>query len=275
VLNAGGAILQRLIGLPGGVTVILQSSGNTWAYANIQGDVTTTAGDAGSVTAGPVTYDPWGNLNPGQATLATTAGPNALGAYAATGKLTSTAAGTILLGARTFNPSEARFLSADPVSGGCANPYTYAFGDPLNHPDLTGEDVCIAITAEQAIELGRALIAGGSDKVIEKVLGGFGLGGELIALILKNAKSVGKMLIKEGNAALKMAGRSGSPARKANGAVVVAFGFKRILGFIPAPRITAIPATFIPGIDGPNKVDPATLGGQNIEVISNVCSFWL
>jgi hypothetical protein len=33
-----------------------------------------------------------------------------------------------------LNPAEARFLSVDPRPGDCANPYTYAFGDPLNHP---------------------------------------------------------------------------------------------------------------------------------------------
>jgi hypothetical protein len=33
-----------------------------------------------------------------------------------------------------------RFLTVDPVDGGCANPYTYGFGDPLNHPDLSGQE---------------------------------------------------------------------------------------------------------------------------------------
>jgi hypothetical protein len=32
-----------------------------------------------------------------------------------------------------------RFTQPDPVSGGCANNYTYAYGDPLNNPDLSGE----------------------------------------------------------------------------------------------------------------------------------------
>src|SRR5262249_62299355 len=79
---------------------------------------------------------------------------------AAAGKLTNTATGTILLGARTFNPVEARFLSVDPVHGGCANPYTYAFGDPLNQQDLSGQSFCLLIDASTAISLGKNLEGG-------------------------------------------------------------------------------------------------------------------
>jgi RHS repeat-associated protein len=142
VLDTSNNILQQLVALPGGVTVTLQASGNTWSYTNLQGDTTATASQAGTLTAGPVTYDPWGNLNPGQTAPANTTGPSTLGAYTTSGKLTSTATGTILLGARTFNPTEARFLSVDPVNGGCANVYAYAFGDPLDHGDLTGQASC-------------------------------------------------------------------------------------------------------------------------------------
>jgi len=138
VLDTAGHILQQFAGLPGGVSVTLQSSGNVWSYANLQGDTTITADGAGNVTSGPRTYDPWGNLIPGQPAAANMSGPNVLGGYGAEGKLTNSATGTILLGARTYNPGEARFLSVDPHQGGCANSYTYAFGNPLTHSDLTG-----------------------------------------------------------------------------------------------------------------------------------------
>jgi large repetitive protein len=125
------------------VTAILQPAGSpTWSYANLQGHTTITADNSGTIISGPVTYDPWGNLNPGQTATTITTGPNALGAYASHGKLTNKATGTIALGARTFNPIEARFLSVDPIAGGCANPYTYAFGDPLTGSDLTGKAGC-------------------------------------------------------------------------------------------------------------------------------------
>jgi RHS repeat-associated protein len=142
VLNASNSVLQQLVALPGGVTVAVQPSGNVWSYVNLQGDTTCTANASGSLISGPVTYDPWGNLNPGQTAPSNVTGVNTLGAYATSGKLTNTTTGTILLGARTTTPAEGRFLSVDPVFGGCANPYTYAFGDPLNHGDLTGQAVC-------------------------------------------------------------------------------------------------------------------------------------
>jgi hypothetical protein len=82
----------------------------------MQGDTTATADGTGTLASGPFTYDPWGNLNPGQTGPASTPGPNSLDAYATSGKLTDTATGTILLGARTFNPVETHFLSVDPVA---------------------------------------------------------------------------------------------------------------------------------------------------------------
>jgi RHS repeat-associated protein len=146
ILDGSSNILQQLVPLPGGVTVTLQYNDNIWSYTNLQGDTTATASNTGSRSSGPFTYDPWGNLNPGQTPTANTTGPNTLGAYATSGKLTNTATGTILLGARTYNPTEARFLSTDPINGGCANPYTYAFGDPLGQPDLTGQESCAHYT---------------------------------------------------------------------------------------------------------------------------------
>ena len=50
--------------------------------------------------------------------------------------------GTItLMGARPYQTTQGRFLTTDPIDGGCANPYTYAYGDPTNHPDLSGEGI--------------------------------------------------------------------------------------------------------------------------------------
>jgi RHS repeat-associated protein len=163
VLNTSGQVLQQLIGLPGGVAVALQSAGNTWSYTNLRGDTTATTSNTGAVTARPVTYNPWGVLNPGQTAPASTTGPDTLGAYATSGKLTATATGTILLGARTLNPAEARFLSVDPVNGGCANPYTYAFGDPLEYGDLSGMDECSDATWSINIKVSQSGISADID----------------------------------------------------------------------------------------------------------------
>ena len=172
VVSTSNTVLQQLVALPGGVSVTLQPSGNTWSYTNLQGDTTATASDTGALTAGPVTYDPWGTLNPGQTAPANTTGPNTFGAYAAGGKLTNTAAGTVLLGARTFNPAEARFLSVDPVNGGCANAYTYAFGDPLNSGDLTGQ----AADCETHHIVPQNLNTGGLGAVARGILASVGIG---------------------------------------------------------------------------------------------------
>ncbi|MGI8491423.1 MAG: RHS repeat-associated core domain-containing protein, partial [Acidimicrobiales bacterium] len=55
----------------------------------------------------------------------------------AQGKLTD--GNIVLMGARPYLPADGRFTQPDPIEGGCANNYTYAFGDPLNNPDLTGQ----------------------------------------------------------------------------------------------------------------------------------------
>ena len=42
------------------------------------------------------------------------------------------------MGARTYVPALGRFLQADPVVNGGANPYAYTNGDPINGHDMTG-----------------------------------------------------------------------------------------------------------------------------------------
>ena len=46
------------------------------------------------------------------------------------------------MGARAYKPAEGRFSSVDPIFGGCANAYTYVFGDPFITQDLDGQDSC-------------------------------------------------------------------------------------------------------------------------------------
>ncbi len=156
ILDSNSNLVDSLIPLPGGVTVTVPAAGltsSTWSYANLQGDTTLTATNTGTPQSNLVTYDPWGTPLPGSAPVVNTpAGSPTLAAYAAAGKLTDPNNNLITMGARPYNPTEARFLQPDPVNGGCANAYTYAFGDPLNQPDLTGRAASCRQTGWQLYE---------------------------------------------------------------------------------------------------------------------------
>jgi RHS repeat-associated protein len=52
---------------------------------------------------------------------------------------TETPAVTISMGARSYVPQTGRFLQTDPIEGGSVNAYSYAFGDPVNAADPSGE----------------------------------------------------------------------------------------------------------------------------------------
>jgi hypothetical protein len=75
-------------------------------------------------------------------------------------------------------------VRADPIQGGCANPYTYAFGDPLNHPDLSGQALCPEISAQTALTIGKALTAGADAGEIASLLPIGGVIGNFVARIL-------------------------------------------------------------------------------------------
>ncbi|WP_344617325.1 RHS repeat-associated core domain-containing protein [Dactylosporangium salmoneum] len=143
-LDASNTVVQQLVALPGGVTVTVQSSGNVWSYPDLHGHVTATASTSGVRVTGPVSYDPWGQRIAGPPT-GNANGGNTLGAFGANGKLTDDALGITILGARAYQASEGRFLSVDPVAGGCANSYVYVYGDPINSSDLSGKAACAGI----------------------------------------------------------------------------------------------------------------------------------
>ncbi|MDJ0325210.1 hypothetical protein QMG61_15700 [Cryobacterium sp. PH31-AA6] len=61
VLDTAGAILERTLSLPGGVTVSIPATGaETWSYPNIHGDTIVTADGVGLRAAGIALYDPFG-----------------------------------------------------------------------------------------------------------------------------------------------------------------------------------------------------------------------
>jgi len=146
VLNTSGVVIERTISLPGGVMVTKRAGGDVWSYPNIHGDVVAVANATGVKQGSTGKFDPYGN---NLSTLPDNStgnwdfgwvGQHTKGTEHATGLVTN-----IEMGARIYNPNTGRFLSADPVEGGCSTDYTYGYGDPVNFHDLNGMDLCGAL----------------------------------------------------------------------------------------------------------------------------------
>ena len=138
--TTGTVVVEKTIGLPGGVTVTKRAGGDVWSYPNIHGDITAVADATGVKQGATSVYNPSGEIIGG--TLVDNSadnydygwlGQHQRGTEHATGLNTN-----IEMGARIYNPKLARFLTIDPVPGGSANNYDYTNADPINGLDLDG-----------------------------------------------------------------------------------------------------------------------------------------
>ncbi len=129
----GSTWTRNIIGL-GGELAAVQESGKeiTLLLTNLHGDVSATAAISPEMTSLKTTLgdDEFGNPTSGSA-----------GRYGWLGgkqRRTELPSGVIQMGARSYVPAIGRFISLDSISGGSANSYDYANGDPVNSLDLSG-----------------------------------------------------------------------------------------------------------------------------------------
>lgn len=141
VLDGTGALIQRSIGLPGGVAYSDTGPSGTqsWSYPNIHGDVAAQADGFGAKDGPTRTYDPFGTPITELADTAPGAFDHAwLGVHLRPLEHEGGLRPTIEMGARQYDPTLGRFLEVDPIEGGSANDYDYANADPINNQDLDG-----------------------------------------------------------------------------------------------------------------------------------------
>ena len=129
----GSRWTRNIAGLDGNLIATHDSQdGVRISAVNLHGDVVGTTAQEG--LASITDADEFGNPN----------GPTSpryqwLGAKR---RATSLDSGVILMGQRVYAPGIGRFLQVDPVPGGSASDYDYAYQDPINNLDLDGR-ACI------------------------------------------------------------------------------------------------------------------------------------
>ena len=138
--DINGAALEKYLSLPGGVQVTIRADGQYSAYPNLHGDVIALADGTGAKVSSTVSLTPLGeggvfNLSNGEGEL------GYLGQYSKRTEIGTGFQRLIDMGARPYHVALGRFLTTDPIEGGCANDYAYVNGDPINQMDLSGKNM--------------------------------------------------------------------------------------------------------------------------------------
>jgi RHS repeat-associated protein len=141
VTNGAGTITESYVFGPLGIRRInhgpptVSGGANTNYDLNFADGIGNTAGTINSsgTRTNTYTYDAFGT--PDQTSPTNTLTDRFLGKN---GGPLDTLSGLILMGARPYDSTTGRFLSADPIQGGSASLFDYVNQDPLNETDPTG-----------------------------------------------------------------------------------------------------------------------------------------
>jgi RHS repeat-associated protein len=138
---SGGAVVASTVTGPAGPLAEYagppsQASALRYRYYDGRGNV---AADLTASASTVFDYGAFGDLQQGQAPPDT----RIQGWAGAAQKQLDTTSGLIEMGVRQYDPTLGRFLSVDPIDGGSANAYDYAFADPVNQSDLSGAFTCL------------------------------------------------------------------------------------------------------------------------------------
>ncbi|MFE2279388.1 RHS repeat-associated core domain-containing protein [Streptomyces sp. NPDC059454] len=130
--TSSGAVTRNVLGPNSRLAATTTKTGGTvLQLANLHGDIALQLPLDTAVAPTVLDTDEFGNARAGQQATRY----NWLGAHQ---RSSETVTGLSLMGARLYDPTTGRFLSADPVQGGSANAYDYANADPVNQFDLDG-----------------------------------------------------------------------------------------------------------------------------------------
>ncbi|WP_285707147.1 phospholipase A2 [Microtetraspora sp. NBRC 16547] len=127
-----GAVTRNIRSISGGLAAVTSATGDVrLQLTNLHDDINVVYTVVGGVPLA-LDFDEFGNPRPGQPSTR-------YGWHGAAERASDTPDGTILMGVRLYQPKLGRFLQTDPVEGGSANAYDYAYQSPTSNADLDGK----------------------------------------------------------------------------------------------------------------------------------------
>jgi RHS repeat-associated protein len=132
VSTSSGGWTRNVTDFSGLLAAEVTASGVTLELPDLHGDIMATATTSGTATGPTATYvyTEFGTPENGS--------PGTYGWLGGDQISGNALGGQLLMGARAYNTSAGRFSQVDPVPGGSANAYDYAYQEPIGNFDLSG-----------------------------------------------------------------------------------------------------------------------------------------